>query len=110
CAVASLSPTAGCRRGRKAHDTRGGFFAGTRADTFFAELRSMSWPHGRSDFSAGRLLNRVLLRPIIWLRKDLPDWDPGTINPEFSPPVTLDRGDIIAVGVEHIISRITKIT
>ena len=74
------------------------------ADTFFAELRPMSWPRGRSDFTAGKLLNRVSLRPMIWLLEDLPDWDPGTINPEFSPPVTLDRGDIIAVGAEHIIS------
>ncbi len=74
------------------------------ADTFFAELRSMSWPEGRSDFTAGKLLNRVSLRPIIWLTENLPDWDPGTINPEFSPPVVLDRGDIIAVGAEHIIS------
>ena len=74
------------------------------ADTFFAELRSMSWPKGRSDFAPGKLLNRVSLRPIVWLLEDLPDWDPGTINPEFSPPVSLDRGDIIAVGAEHIIS------
>ena len=80
-----------------------GYFARC-ADTFFAELRPMSWPQGRSDFAAGKLLNRVSLRPMIWLLEDLSDWDPGTINPEFSPPVTLDRGDIIAVGTEHIIS------
>ncbi|MDE2790091.1 MAG: hypothetical protein OXI81_06680 [Paracoccaceae bacterium] len=73
-------------------------------DTFFAELRPMSWPRGKSDFAAGELLNRVSLRPVIWLLEDLVEWDPGTINPEFSPPVTLDRGDIIAVGAEHIIS------
>ncbi len=74
------------------------------ADTFFAELRSMSWPQGRSDFAAGKLLNRVTLRPIVWLLEDLSDWDTGTINPEFSPPVSLERGDIIAVGAEHVIS------
>lgn len=74
------------------------------ADTFFAELRSMSWPLGQSDFAAGKLLNRVSLRPIVWLLEDLPEWDPGTINPEFSPPVSLDRGNIVAVGAEHIIS------
>ncbi|MYI68598.1 MAG: hypothetical protein F4103_07600 [Boseongicola sp. SB0673_bin_14] len=74
------------------------------ADTYFAELRPMSWPQGRTDFTAGKLLNTVSLRPLIWLLDDLPDWDPGTINPEFSPPVTLVRGDIIAVGAEHIVS------
>ena len=74
------------------------------ADTFFAELRPLSWPEGRSDFAAGKLLNRVLLRPVIWLCDDIPDWDPGTINPEFAPPVALGRGDIIALGAEHVIS------
>lgn len=74
------------------------------ADTFFSELRPMSWPAGRSDFTEGKLLNRVSLRPIVWLLEDIPDWDPGTINPEFAPPVALDRGDIIALGVEHVIS------
>ncbi|MBC7140003.1 MAG: hypothetical protein H5U17_15020 [Defluviimonas sp.] len=34
----------------------------------------------------------------------LAGWDPGTIHPEFSPPVDLGRGDIIAIGEEHIIS------
>ena len=74
------------------------------ADTFFAELRSMSWPEGSSDFAAGRLLNRVSLRPIVWLVEPISDWDPGTINPEFVPPVALDRGEIIALGAEHVIS------
>ena len=74
------------------------------ADTFFAELRPMSWPEGSSDFAAGRLLNRVSLRPIVWLAEDIPDWDPGTINPEFDPPVALDQGEIIALGAEHVIS------
>ena len=74
------------------------------SDTFFAELRPMSWPEGRSDFTAGKLLNRVSLRPLVWLLDDIPGWDPGTINPEFAPPVALGRGNIIAVGAEHIIS------
>ncbi len=74
------------------------------ADTFFAELRPMSWPEGRSDFAAGRLLNRVSLRPVVWLLEGIPNWDPGTINPEFAPPVAVDRGDIIALGTEHVIS------
>ena len=74
------------------------------ADTFFAELRRMSWPEGRSDFAAGKLLNRVSLRPVVWLLEDLPDWDPGTVNQEFAPPISLDQGDIVAVGAETIIS------
>lgn len=73
-------------------------------DTYYTELRTLAWPSGRSDFAPGMLLNRVTLRPVIWLNGDLPHWDPGTIHPEFSPPVSLSRGDIIAVGEEHIIS------
>lgn len=74
------------------------------ADTYHAELRTMSWPSGRSDFAAGVLLNRVSLRPLIWLREDLSEWNPGTIHHEFEPPVSLGRGDIIAVGDEQVIS------
>lgn len=74
------------------------------ADTYHTELRTLAWPSGRSDFAAGSLLNRVSLRPVIWLKSDLPSWDPGTIHPEFSPPLSLVHGDIIAIGDEHIIS------
>jgi hypothetical protein len=73
-------------------------------DTYYNELRRMSWPNGRTDFSAGSLLNRVSLRPVVWLDGALNGWDPGTINAEFKPPVSLIRGDIIAVGNEFIIS------
>lgn len=74
------------------------------ADTYHNELRTLTWPEGRTDFAAGSLLNRVSLRPIIWLNDTLCGWDPGTIHPEFSPPVDLARGDIIAIAEEHIIS------
>lgn len=73
-------------------------------DTYYSELRTLTWPKGRSDFSAGKLLNRVSLRPLIWLTSDLAGWDSGSIHPEFSPPVSLKCGDIIAIGEEHIIS------
>ncbi len=74
------------------------------ADTYHAELRTLAWPSGRTDFAAGALLNRVSLRPIVWLNDKLSGWNPGTIHPEFSPPVDLSRRDIIAIGEEHIIS------
>lgn len=73
-------------------------------DTFFSDLRQMAWSTGRTDFSPGLLLNRVSLRPIVWLKTDLSEWDPGTIHHEFEPPVSLSAGDIIAVGEELIIS------
>lgn len=74
------------------------------ADTYHTELRRMTWPSGRSDFAPGTLLNRVTLRPMVWLNDNLSKWDPGTIHPEFSPPVNLARSDVVAIGAEHIIS------
>jgi hypothetical protein len=74
------------------------------SDTYFTELRRMSWPKGRLDFQAGSLLNRVSLRPLVWLESTLEQWDPGTIHQEFSPPVSLDRGDILAIADEFIIN------
>ncbi|WP_262269597.1 hypothetical protein [Microvirga yunnanensis] len=73
-------------------------------DTYYTELRRLTWPGGRTDFSAGSLINRVSLRPVVWLENALDAWDPGTIHPEFAPPVSLEKGDIIAVGDEFIIS------
>ncbi|MCD9122285.1 hypothetical protein [Cupriavidus sp. UGS-1] len=73
-------------------------------DTYFTELRRLAWDSGRFDFPPGALLNRVLLRPIIWLTDPLTDWDPGTIHAEFAPPISLENGDIIAIGDESIIS------
>lgn len=74
------------------------------ADTYYSELRMLTWHSGRSDFAAGTLLNRVTLRPIIWLNDNLWGWSPGTIHPEFIQPINLERGSILAIGDEHIIS------
>ena len=72
-------------------------------DTYYSELLTLTWPEGRTDFEAGKLLNRVSLRPLVWMKCDIPEWDPGTINDEFDPPVALKHGDIIAIGDEHIL-------
>ena len=71
-------------------------------DTYYAELRRISWPKGRTDFAAGELLNRVTVRPLIWLNSDLRDWNPEGIHPEFQPPVSLLNGDVVGVGAEQI--------
>lgn len=73
-------------------------------DTYYSELLTLAWPEGRTDFEPGKLLNRVSLRPLVWMKCDIPEWDPGTVHPEFEPPVALKHGDIIAIGDEHIIS------
>jgi hypothetical protein len=73
-------------------------------DTFYTDLRMMPWPKGCLDFAPGKLLSRVSIRPIIWMVKSVASWNPGTIHPEFSPPVEINCGDIIAIGDEYIIS------
>jgi hypothetical protein len=73
-------------------------------DTFYAELKALSWPSGRLDFSVGSLLNRVTIRPLVWLNESVPDWNPGTIHPEFCPPLLLEKGDVIALGEERVVS------
>lgn len=73
-------------------------------DTYYNELRRLSWQTGRSDFNPGVLLNRVTLRPVVWLERPVPEWNPGTIHEEFDPPVALDAGDVIAYGAESVIS------
>ena len=74
------------------------------ADTFFSDLRQIAWSTGKTDFSPGLLLNRVSIRPIVWLKTDLNEWNPGTIHHEFEPPLSLNNGDIVAIGEELIFS------
>ncbi|RMF17375.1 MAG: hypothetical protein D6761_04375 [Candidatus Dadabacteria bacterium] len=73
-------------------------------DTFHLELRRISWPVGTTDFAAGKLLNRVSIRPLIWMESSIPNWEPPTIHPEFEMPIAINRGAIIAIGDEFVIS------
>lgn len=72
--------------------------------TYYNDLRVLSFPVGNTDFAPGALLNKVTLRPIIWLTQDRPQWSPDMLHPEFEPPVSLRLGDIVAIGAESQIS------
>lgn len=74
------------------------------SDTYFNEFRALSWPSGKVDFAPGTLLNRVVIRPVIFANMDIPKWEIGTINKEFEPPVFLAKNDLLALGEEHIFS------
>lgn len=74
------------------------------SETYFNEFRTLSWPTGRIDFVPGTLLNRVTIRPVIFANENIDNWDTGTINKEFSPPVVLRKNDLIALGEEQIFS------
>jgi hypothetical protein len=70
-------------------------------DTYFSNLCKIGYPEGRVSFAGGTLLNRVSVRPVVWLKKQVDDWTSDTMHPEFSPPVKLQGGEIIAIGDEQ---------
>ena len=74
------------------------------SDTYYNMLHSLSWPTGRLDFVPGSLLNRVVVRPVIFANDNIPKWDTGTINSEFDLPVDLLKHDLLALGEAHTFS------
>lgn len=74
------------------------------SDTYYNELRLLSYPHGDIDFVPGSLLNKVTLRPIVWLSAELKDWSPETLHSEFASPIFMRLGDVVAIGAESEIS------
>lgn len=73
-------------------------------DTYYSRLLPLSWPGGKSDFAPGSLLNKVSLRPVVWLQEGIEAWDPGTLHQEFEPPVALRQGDVVAIAPEYVMS------
>lgn len=74
------------------------------SDTYFNELRMMSWPKGIMDFVPGSLINNVTIRPVIWLLEDVDGFSSPNLHPEFEPPFNLGEADIIAIGAEQTIN------
>lgn len=72
-------------------------------DTYFSSLRELGWPSGKIDFPGGKLLNRVSVRPLIWLVASAVPWSPSGVHPEFDLPVFLKPADIVAIGEETIL-------
>lgn len=73
-------------------------------DTFYSDLRALGWPKGTIEFEKGSLLSRVTIRPVIWLSQALPKWIPENVHPEFTVPLNLGVGDILAFDDEQILS------
>lgn len=72
-------------------------------DTFYSELRELGWPEGKIEFEHGSLLNRVTLRPVIWLCQALDNWSPK-VHEEFQLPLKLGVGEILAIDEEQVLS------
>jgi hypothetical protein len=73
-------------------------------DTYFSSLELLAWPSGEVEFQDGALLNRVAIRPIVWLNDGVQNWKPAGIADEFTEAVTLPASSIIAFGYESILS------
>lgn len=74
------------------------------SDTFYSALHNIGWPKGTIEFAAGALLNRVSVRPVIWLNHKLAAWDPSGVHQEFATPIYLERAAILALNDEFVLS------
>lgn len=55
-------------------------------------------------FKSGELLETVILRPIVWMHKDVVSWRPDGVHPEFDVEQSVKTGDIIAMADEFSIT------
>jgi hypothetical protein len=72
-------------------------------DTYYSDLHRLSWPKGTLEFPLGALLNRVTVRPVVYLTEMLLGWEPDDVHEEFSGSLTLNLGDILAIGYEFVL-------
>jgi hypothetical protein len=70
-------------------------------DTFYSQLIALDWPKGTIEFEAGLLLHRVSMRPVIWLSRKISEWTPVNVHPEFTLPIIIGVGDILAIDYEQ---------
>lgn len=73
-------------------------------DTFYSGLHPLDWPRGSLEFLAGTLLNRVTVRPLIWLNEPLAGWKPSGVHEEFEGGVDLDSAAILAIAYEFVVN------
>lgn len=73
-------------------------------DTFHISLCSLRGLTGLTEFKAGKLINTVFVRPLIWLKSDILDIGSDAISSEFGAPIPLKKGDVIALDSEVSIS------
>jgi hypothetical protein len=71
-------------------------------DTYYNRLHRLSLDKGWTDFPGGSLLNRVSLRPVIWLIDEKSELTSELIHPEFGSSITVAKGDIIAIDEEYV--------
>lgn len=66
-------------------------------DTYYNRLHSLSLDRGILDFSAGKLIGKVTLRPVVWIAKNGTSLKSEHIDAEFGENKIVNTGDIVAI-------------
>jgi hypothetical protein len=73
-------------------------------DTYFSQLRKLSFGKGALEFEGGLLNGRVVLRPLLWTERAMDQWRPNSVHSEFGPGVIpVGEHKLLGIGDEFII-------
>jgi hypothetical protein len=73
-------------------------------DTYFSQLRNLSFGKSVLEFEGGLLNGRVVLRPLLWTECAMDQWRPTNVHPEFGSgviPVGLHK--LLGIGDEFVV-------
>ncbi len=73
-------------------------------DTYFSQLRGLSFGQDVLEFEGGLLNGRVVLRPLVWTESGLDRWRPANIHPEFGAnPISIGQHKLLGIGDEFVV-------
>lgn len=71
-------------------------------DTYYSSLNKLDLGGGIVEFKKGTLINKVTLRPIIWLNSSA-QWKSDNFHEEFSSEFQMKKADLIGMDTEIVI-------
>jgi hypothetical protein len=73
-------------------------------DTYFTQLRQLSFDRDVLEFEGGLLNGRVVLRPLLWTERALDEWRPANVHPEFGTgAIPIGQHKLLGIGDEYVI-------
>lgn len=77
----------------------------TCLDTFFSRMYALTLPTGSIEIPDGTLRGKVLLRPLIYTTREIPEYSNGNLNEEYlDMKLTFTKGALLAIGSECTIN------
>ncbi|WP_339430891.1 hypothetical protein [Pseudomonas sp. EA_65y_Pfl2_P78] len=73
-------------------------------DTYYNRLHKLSLTKGILEFQAGKLINKVTIRPVIWLNEATQKLNSPAIHEEFGSEILIFQGDIIAIDEQSTLN------